>query len=137
VAPRARWRSARRLEHSFGRLSRRSFPRATTGSRRDENATATPGLPGRSSDGILATQRQPNLDVTTTLFAALNMVEGRLTGRCMPRHRHQEFIKFLKRIDAETLPNMDLHLIVDNYAIHKHNNVKKISEASPHIEHTI
>jgi transposase len=61
---------------------------------------------------------------TTTLFAALDMLEGRLIGQCMPRHRHQEFIKFLKQIDTETPPDLDLHLIVDNYATHKHPNVK-------------
>ena len=60
---------------------------------------------------------------TTTLFAALDMLEGRLIGQCMPRHRHQEFIKFLKQIDAETPPE-NLHLIVDNYATHKHPKVK-------------
>lgn len=62
---------------------------------------------------------------TTTLFAALDVVEGRLIGQCMPRHRNQEFIKFLKQIDAETPPELDLHLIVDNYATHKHPNVEK------------
>src|SRR5450631_1470753 len=62
---------------------------------------------------------------TTTLFAALDMLEGRLIGQCMPRHRHQEFIKFLKQIDAETPAGLDLHLIVDNYATHKHPNVQK------------
>lgn len=62
---------------------------------------------------------------TTTLFAALNVAEGLLIGQCMPRHRHQEFIRFLKRIDAETPPDLDLHLIVDNYATHKHPNVQK------------
>jgi transposase len=62
---------------------------------------------------------------TTTLFAALDVVEGRLIGRCMPRHRHQEFIKFLKQIDAETPPKLDLHMIVDNYATHKHPKVQK------------
>jgi transposase len=62
---------------------------------------------------------------TTTLFAALNVAEGVLIGQCMPRHRHQEFIKFLRRIDAETPPELDLHLIVDNYATHKHPNVQK------------
>ena len=61
---------------------------------------------------------------TTTLFAALDVLEGRLIGQCMPRHRHQEFIKFLRRIDAETPPDVDLHLIVDNYATHKHPKVK-------------
>ncbi len=61
---------------------------------------------------------------TTTLFAALDMLEGRLIGQCMPRHRHQEFIKFLRQIDAETPADVDLHLIVDNYATHKHPKVK-------------
>jgi transposase len=61
---------------------------------------------------------------TTTLFAALEVLEGRLIGQCMPRHRHQEFIKFLRKIDAETPPGLDLHLVVDNYATHKHPKVK-------------
>jgi transposase len=61
---------------------------------------------------------------TTTLFAALNVLEGTLIGTCMKRHRHQEWIKFLKTIDAETPEKMDLHLIVDNYATHKHPKVK-------------
>lgn len=60
---------------------------------------------------------------TTTLFAALEMTEGRLIGTCMPRHRHQEWIKFLKLIDQETPEDLDLHLIVDNYATHKHPKV--------------
>lgn len=61
---------------------------------------------------------------TTTLFAALNMLDGKVLGDCMPRHRHQEFIRFLKRIDAQTPPRLDLHLIVDNYGTHKHPRVK-------------
>ncbi len=61
---------------------------------------------------------------TTTLFAALNVAEGRLIGKCMNRHRHQEWIKFLKLIDAETAKDLDLHMIVDNYATHKHPKVK-------------
>ena len=61
---------------------------------------------------------------TTTLFAAIELAEGRIIGECMPRHRHQEWIKFLKKIDAETPPDLDLHLIVDNYATHKHPKVK-------------
>jgi len=61
---------------------------------------------------------------TTTLFAALNVAEGKLIGTCMPRHRHQEFIKFLRLIDKETPAGLDLHLIVDNYATHKHPKVK-------------
>jgi len=61
---------------------------------------------------------------TTTLFAALSLLEGVIIGDCMPRHRHQEFIRFLKRIDAETTPYLDLPLIVDNYGTHKHPRVK-------------
>lgn len=61
---------------------------------------------------------------TTTLFAALNVAEGKLIGTCMPRHRHQEFIKFLRLLDAQTPADVDLHLIVDNYATHKHPRVR-------------
>ena len=62
---------------------------------------------------------------TTTLFAALNMLDGTVIGECMPRHRHREFLRFLKTIDERTLPNLDLHLIVDNYATHKTPAVKR------------
>lgn len=61
---------------------------------------------------------------TTTLFAAIEMTEGRLIGTCMSKHRHQEWIKFLKQIDAETPAELNLHLIVDNYATHKHPKVQ-------------
>jgi transposase len=61
---------------------------------------------------------------TTTLFAALEMTEGSIIGTCMNRHRHQEWIKFLKLIDQQTPPDLDLHLIVDNYSTHKHPKVK-------------
>lgn len=61
---------------------------------------------------------------TTTLFAALNALEGVVIGECMDRHRHQEFIRFLNRIDRETPPELDLHLIIDNYGTHKHPKVK-------------
>lgn len=61
---------------------------------------------------------------TTTLFAALSMIDGKVIGDCMLRHRHQEFIRFLRKIDAETPPELDLHLIIDNYATHKHPRVQ-------------
>src|SRR5712664_2363238 len=61
---------------------------------------------------------------TTTLFAELSMLDGKVIGDCMPQHRHQEFIRFLKRIDIETPGEADLHLIVDNYGTHKHPRVK-------------
>jgi transposase len=60
---------------------------------------------------------------TTTLFAALSMLDGKVISACMDRHRHQEWIKFLKVIDEQTPAELDLHLIVDNYATHKHPRV--------------
>jgi len=61
---------------------------------------------------------------TTTLFAALSMLDGTVIGECMPRHRHQEFIKFLNKLNEETPEGKELHLIVDNYATHKHPKVR-------------
>jgi transposase len=68
---------------------------------------------------------------TTTLFAALSTLDGKVIGDCMPRHRHQEFIRFLKKIDAETPPGVDLHLIVDNYGTHKHPRVQSWLKRHP------
>ena len=62
---------------------------------------------------------------TTTLFAALNVADGTVIGQCQDRHRHQEWLKFLQLIDAQTPPDRDLHLILDNYATHKHPKVQK------------
>lgn len=70
---------------------------------------------------------------TTTLFAALSMLDGKVIGDCMPRHRHQEFIRFLKKVDTETPAGMNLHLIVDNYATHKHPKVKSWLSRHPRI----
>jgi transposase len=61
---------------------------------------------------------------TTTLFAALDVATGKVIGSCMKRHRHQEFLRFLRAIDRATPKRLDLHLIVDNYATHKHARVK-------------
>jgi transposase len=61
---------------------------------------------------------------TTTLFAALDVLEGRVIGQCMARHRHQEFIRFLNKINRETQTGRELHLIVDNYATQKHPKVR-------------
>ncbi len=60
---------------------------------------------------------------TTTLFAALNVLEGGVIGRCMQRHRHQEFIRFLEAIQAEVPAGKLVHVILDNYAAHKHPKV--------------
>ena len=56
---------------------------------------------------------------TTTLFAALSMLDGKVIGQCLPRHRHQEFLKFLRRLDREFPGKRQLHLILDNYGTHK------------------
>jgi transposase len=60
---------------------------------------------------------------TTTLFAALNVLDGTVIGECMSRHRHQEFLKFLRKLDRETPGGLTLHLILDNYSAHKHDAV--------------
>jgi len=62
---------------------------------------------------------------TTTLFAALNVLDGKVIGSCFDRHRHEEFLKFLRQLDRDTPAEMDLHLIVDNYCTHKHPKVKQ------------
>lgn len=60
----------------------------------------------------------------TTLFAALNTATGKVIAQCKSRHRHQEFLAFLKHVDRAVPENLDVHLIVDNYATHKHPKVK-------------
>ncbi len=62
---------------------------------------------------------------TTTLFAALDVLEGKVIGRCMQRHRHQEFIRFLNAIEAQVPAGKIVHVILDNYAAHKHPKVRK------------
>lgn len=60
----------------------------------------------------------------TTLFAALNVASGKILGTCMQRHRHQEWLRFLRLVDRQTPPELDVHLIIDNYSTHKHKKVK-------------
>jgi transposase len=89
-----------------------------------------PGLPMKK--GRCGTQTHDyKRNGTTTLFAALSMLDGKVIGDCMPRHRHQEFIRFLKKIDNETPAGLDLHLIVDNYGTHKHPRVKSWLKRHP------
>ena len=68
---------------------------------------------------------------TTTLFAALDVLSGVVIGQCLPRHRHEEFLKFLRRIDREVPKGLAVHLILDNYGTHKHANVKQWLEKHP------
>jgi transposase len=91
-----------------------------------------PGLPLKK--GRCATMTHDyKRNGTTTLFAALNMLTGKVIGDCMPRHRHQEFIRFLKKIDAETPQHVALHLIVDNYGTHKHPRVNQWLRRHPRV----
>lgn len=75
---------------------------------------------------------------TTTLFAALNVASGKVLARCTPRHRHQEFLAFLRQIEASVPKNLDVHLVVDNYATHKHVKVRRWLAARPrwHVHYT-
>jgi len=68
---------------------------------------------------------------TTTLFAALNVADGQVISTCQPKHRHQEWLKFLKLLDQETPPERTLHVILDNYATHKHPKVKEWLKKHP------
>lgn len=83
-----------------------------------------PGIPARQSHDYMR-------HGTTTLFAALNMLDGKVIGDCMPRHRHQEFIRFLQLVNVKTPMDLDLHLIVDNYGTHKHPRVKSWLKRHP------
>ncbi len=83
-----------------------------------------PGVPARQTHDY-------RRNGTTTLFAALSMLDGKVIGDCMPRHRHQEFIRFLRRIDSRTPAELELHLIVDNYGTHKHPRVASWIERHP------
>jgi putative transposase len=62
---------------------------------------------------------------TTTLFAALNIANGAVLAQCKPRHRHQEYLQFLKHIEQNVPQKLDIHIVVDNYATHKHTAVKR------------
>jgi len=86
----------------------------------DRTQKSLPMFPGRQKTLTHDYKRNG----TTTLFAAIELAEGRIIAECMNRHRHQEWLKFLKKIDRETPRDLDLHLIVDNYATHKHPTVK-------------
>jgi transposase len=91
-----------------------------------------PGLPERQTHDY---ERHG----TTTLFAALNVLNGTVIGHCQPRHRHQEFLRFLDRLEASLdNPVQDVHIIMDNYGTHKHPDVKAWFTAHPryHIHFT-
>ena len=86
----------------------------------DRTQPSLPMKPGRAGTMTHDYKRHG----TTTLFAALGMLDGSVIGQCLPRHRHQEFLKFLRTLDREFPAELDLHLILDNYQTHKHASVK-------------
>ena len=77
-----------------------------------------PGLPARQ-------RHDYERHATTTLFAALNVLQATIIADCQPRHRHQESLRFLGRIDAAVATGLEIHLVVDNYGTHKHPEVKQ------------
>src|SRR5450631_2027652 len=89
-----------------------------------------PGLPMKK--GRLGTMTHDyKRNGTTCLFAALDVLQGKVVGQCFSRHRHQEFLRFLRRLDGEFPGQITLHLILDNYAAHKHPNVRAWLDRHP------
>lgn len=89
-----------------------------------------PGLPLKKGRAETMTHDYKR-NGTTTLFAALSVLDGAVIGECQPRHTHVEWLKFLKKIDRETPKEKMLHLIVDNYATHKHPKVQAWLDKHP------
>jgi len=83
-----------------------------------------PGLPARQTPDYVRYG-------TTTLFAALNVLDGTVIGHCQPRHRHTEFLAFLERVERATPRRREIHLILDNYGTHKHPRVQAWVTAHP------
>jgi transposase len=96
----------------------------------DRTQPSLPMRPGRA--GTMTHDYKRN--GTTTLFAALDVLTGRVIGECLPRHRHTEFLKFLKTIDRQVPADLNVHLILDNYATHNHPNVKTWLAKHPRFE---
>jgi transposase len=95
----------------------------------DRTQPGLPLKPGRT--GTMTHDYKRN--GTTTLFAALNILDGKVIGQCLSRHRHQEFLRFLRTIDRHTDKGLDLHLIVDNYGTHTHPKVAAWLARKPRI----
>lgn len=91
-----------------------------------------PGLPlkeGRAGTMTFDYKRHG----TTTLFAALDVATGEVIHACLPRHRHQEFLRFMRTVERQADANIDLHFILDNYATHKHAKVQAWLERHPRV----
>lgn len=93
----------------------------------DRTQPSLPMIPGRAGTMTHDCKRNG----TTTLFAALNILTGTILGKCLPRHRNGEFLKFLRLIDRTVPKGKQIHLILDNYSTHKHANVRAWLEKHP------
>src|SRR5215471_10768080 len=119
----------RRKAQGCGRsLHRSSRPcRRTLGRREEPNPSPRPHSAGTADEagGAGTMTHDYKRNGTTTLFAALNVLDGTIISRNMKRHRHQEFIRFLNEVDAQVPKRKEIHAIIDNYATHKHPKVRK------------
>ena len=91
-----------------------------------------PSLPFRSGHTATITHDYKR-NGTATLFAAMNVATGKVTSMCAPRHRHQEWLRFLRKIEHETPKDLQIHVIADNYGTHKHKKVKTWLAAHPRV----
>jgi transposase len=96
----------------------------------DRTQPSLPMVPGRAKTMTHDYKRHG----TTTLFAALDVLTGKVIGSCMPRHRHQEFIKFLAKVERVTPKGLDIHMILDNYGTHKHAEVTAWLDEHPRFQ---
>lgn len=92
-----------------------------------------PGLPLKKGRAGTMTHDYKRFG-TTTLFAALDVATGEVMHECMPRHRHQEFLRFLKEVEKQADPEKELHFILDNYATHKHSKVRAWLKRNPRVQ---
>jgi hypothetical protein len=117
------WSASTSIRRPCGRsLGRREKIQAL-----DRTQPGLPMKPGRAGTMTHEYKRHG----TTTLFAALNILDGTVIGRNMQRHRHQEFIPFLNTIEAQVPAGKAIHAVVDNYATHKHRNGWRDIHAGP------
>ena len=91
-----------------------------------------PGLPMKKGRAGTMTHDYKR-NGTTTLFAGLNVATGEVIDACLPRHRHDEFLVFLKKLERQTAKDLELHIIADNYATHKHPEVQAWLAANPRV----
>jgi transposase len=91
-----------------------------------------PGLPIKKGRAGTMTHDYKRYGVTT-LFAAMNVATGETIHECMPRHRHQEFLKFLRKVERSVEPGLEIHVILDNYATHKTEQVRRWLKRNPRV----